>query len=395
MKTVKKIIALLLVCATLFGALMLCSCGKKDRIPLAYMNGRYIYDDDKEIRDYLLYYLTVNEIEIPESVDKMTYEYATAYAHCVDTVIWNRIYEKELRSQKVRIDKKALKAASKQQIASIDESLEGGYKRLCKSMGVSTDLFYNLQRYSAVLAEIYKIAAKEIEVSDEEISNYYRANLSDYIIKIGYRYDVILLEVLDLKSSTEMAEKKAEAEQVLAKLNGGADFAATQKEIIEKYSSDEYFYTSFAVGEATLGDNEFTPVPDLAAALSEIEAMYEEQGIKYDPNADAKSEEFNNYQGFLNSCYRVELVYALTSATKKDQVYEKPILSPLGYVIVKNLGRVENGGFRPLEEVSASIRDTIYKDKVNDSLSVLQEKLKTKYSVVFNATDVQWEIVDQ
>ena len=65
--------------------------------------------------------------------------------------------------------------------------------------------------------------------------------------------------------------------------------------------------------------------------------MMAEKNIKIDANANKDSDEYKNYESYINSLYRAELMYALTTATKSGEIYSKPILSTIGYVVVKNI----------------------------------------------------------
>lgn len=390
MKTVKKIMALLLVCATLCGSLMLCSCGHKNDIPIAYVDGTFYYGNDPEIRDYLLFYFATNNIDIPESQDALTTEYVAAYNLCVETVIWNHVYEKALRREKVKIDKSAIRNAAKTAKEAVDLSYEGGYKQMKKDLGISTDIIYNVQRYQYVLSLVQLFLFDKINLSDEELTKYYKTHIADYRIELGYYYDAILLEVLDLQNDEEIQSKKAEAETVIKRLSGGEDFDTVRKEIIAKYSTEGYFYTGLVSADGILAEDQFDAVSDdLSAEIDSLNQFYEECGISYDKNADKDSEAFSNYQLYLNSRYRVELVYALTQATKDGEIYENPIYSPIGYVVIRNNKHITEGGFTPFDEVKADVLEKAYGDAMDVAFENYKKELTEKYTIVFNSIQLE------
>ena len=169
------------------------------------------------------------------------------------------------------------------------------------------------------------------------------------------------------------------------------DFDAAREEVKKKYSDDKYFYTGFASGEATRAEGEYIKVDDLDAEKKAIEEMMAEKNIKIDANANKDSDEYKNYESYINSLYRAELMYALTTATKSGEIYSKPILSTIGYVVVKNIRHNDTVSFTNFGDVKDEIKQKIADKKFDKEVDNYREEMIEKYGVVFNKTDVDWQ----
>lgn len=389
MKNITRIFAFILALTMICLAIAACGKKKEEGHAVAVIDGEVIYDNDPEIVDYMVYYMVINEINIPKG-DELTYEYVTAASICTDTVIWNKIYEKELASRGITYKKSDLKDEI-ESVKDVFSNYEGGYEKFRKDLGLSKNFIYNMAKYAAISADIANILTKECEITDEEAIEYFNLHIEEYSRPKGIIYDAILLEVLDLQDDEEVAAKKAEAQECIARLSGGEDFDTVRKEIMKKYDSDKYVYTSFVSGEAILKDGDYYTVTDLAAEKKLIDETYEKEGIKYDAKADAKSDEFINYQQYLNSIYRAELMYALTTATKTGEIYSEPIYSPVGYVVVKHVGYNETVVFGNFNDSKDEIKSKLFNEKFSTILEDFQNDLIKKYSVRFNKMELEWE----
>ena len=84
-------------------------------------------------------------------------------------------------------------------------------------------------------------------------------------------------------------------------------------------------------------------------------------------------------------------MYALTTATKSGEIYSKPILSTIGYVVVKNIKHNETISFTNFGDVKDEIKETISGEKFDKEVDNYREEMIKKYGVVFNKTDVNWQ----
>lgn len=391
MNNLKKMAALFLALTMI--CLAFASCGKKPQekkgTPVAIVDGEIIYGNDQEILDYLAYYVWMNDIELPTD-DKISYAYTSAVTHCTDSVIWYRIYEKELASKGITFSEKKLKDKIDEAKATFADQ-DGGYEGFRKSLGISKNFVYNIVKYEAISEEIISIISERCDVSDEEALAYFNEHISEYTHAPGIVYDAILLEILDMQDSSEVEAKKAEAAEYIKKITGGMDFDAAREEVKKKYSDDKYFYTGFASGEATLAEGDYIKVDNLDTEIKAIEDMMKENNIKIDANADKNSDEYKNYESYINSLYRAELMYALTTATKSGEIYSKPILSTIGYVVVKNIRHNDTVSFTNFGDVKDEIKQKIADEKFDKEVDNYREEMIEKYGVVFNKTDVDWQ----
>lgn len=391
MNNFKKIAALFLAIAMV--CIAFAACGKdpqeKKGNPVAIVDGEIIYGDDPEILDYILYYTWMNDIELPTG-DQISYAYSSAMTYCTDSVIWYRIYEKELASMGITFSEKKLKDEVEKTKALFADQ-EGGYKGFCKSLGISTDFAYNMVKYEAISNAIISHVSEKCDVSDEEALAYFNENISEYTNPAGIVYDAILLEILDMQDASEVAARKAEAEEYIKKINSGMSFDAAREEVKKKYSDDKYFYTSFASGEAVLPSGEYTKVSDLDAEKKLIDSLMAENEMKYDASADKSSDEYKNYEYYINSLYRAELMYALTTATSSGEVYSTPILSTIGYVVVKNVKYNATISFTNFGEVKEEIKETLLDKKFDEAIEIFREEMIKKYGVAFNKVDIDWQ----
>lgn len=391
MNNLKKMAALFLALTMI--CLAFASCGKKPQekkgTPVAIVDGEIIYGNDQEILDYLAYYVWMNDIELPTD-DKISYAYTSAVTHCTDSVIWYRIYEKELASKGITFSEKKLKDKIDEAKATFADQ-DGGYEGFRKSLGISKNFVYNIVKYEAISEEIISIISERCDVSDEEALAYFNEHISEYTHAPGIVYDAILLEILDMQDSSEVEAKKAEAAEYIKKITGGMDFDAAREEVKKKYSDDKYFYTGFASGEATLAEGDYIKVDNLDTEIKAIEDMMKENNIKIDANADKNSDEYKNYESYINSLYRAELMYALTTATKSGEIYSKPILSTIGYVVVKNIRHNDTVSFTNFGDVKDEIKQKIAGEKFDKEVDNYREEMIEKYGVVFNKTDVDWQ----
>ena len=371
MNNLKKMAALFLALTMI--CLAFASCGKKPQknkgTPVAIVDGEIIYGNDQEILDYLAYYVWMNDIELPTD-DKISYAYTSAVTYCTDSVIWYRIYEKELASKGITFSEKKLKDKIDEAKATFADQ-DGGYEGFRKSLGISKNFVYNIVKYEAIA--------------------YFNEHISEYTHAPGIVYDAILLEILDMQDSSEVEAKKAEAAEYIKKITGGMDFDAAREEVKKKYSDDKYFYTGFASGEATLAEGDYIKVDNLDTEIKAIEDMMKENNIKIDANADKNSDEYKNYESYINSLYRAELMYALTTATKSGEIYSKPILSTIGYVVVKNIRHNDTVSFTNFGDVKDEIKQKIADKKFDKEVDNYREEMIEKYGVVFNKTDVDWQ----
>lgn len=370
MKQTKKILCILLILSSL--VVLLAGCGDRGEI-IAVYNNTPVYEED--VKDIINYYIATNATL--ESTDEEKSEMAK---EAVRTYVRYKLLEIDLKEKGYTIDEKALKQTVEDTIAYLDENFEGGYKDWRTMYLVSKDfLKEDLRRYE--LANLFnEYASDMVEVTDEEIQTYYNGNWQDYMAPAGYTWTAVLLEVLDLGDEEECAAAKAEAENYIRQINSGyTTLEKVKEDILKKYTEEDgYKQTALYSGENFSAKTDVKDIPDLAAALKEVEANYE----NLNPNAEPDTDEYKIYMKYLGECFQTEVYYALQNMEEGD-IYSKPLLSFAGYFIIR-LDKVKTtNDFILIEDVRDEIETAIRNEKVTEMFTTCMDELEEKYDVQY------------
>lgn len=167
-----------------------------------------------------------------------------------------------------------------------------------------------------------------IAASDKEVEEYYSSHPDEFSIPEKIKVSYILIKVDPEEQKEVKDEKKAKAEEIVAKARGGEDFSALAKQ----YSED------------TNTKNKGGTLPFFAKG--------------------SKDPEFE------------KAAFSL----KKDEISD-PILTNMGYNIIKLTDKKE-GGTKSLKEASNKIRNKLNQKNRNDAIENLLNDLKAKSKVV-------------
>lgn len=193
------------------------------------------------------------------------------------------------------------------------------------------DVRYKLEEFTKGIltqALIEETVNKNITVTDEEIEEYYKNNISEFEVPEKVKVSHILIAIDSDASENVKAEKKKQAEQILYKVKAGENFA----ELAQQFSDDS---TTKKRG-GVLG---FFP---RGSKSSEIE----------------------------------EVAFNL----KKGEVSDI-VLTDKGYHIIKLLDKKE-GTTRSLEDSRKKIKNRLTQQKKSEAIQRLLEDLKAKTKVV-------------
>jgi peptidyl-prolyl cis-trans isomerase C len=205
------------------------------------------------------------------------------------------------------------------------------------------DVKYKLEEFTKGIltqALIEETVNKNVTVTDEEIEEYYKNNISEFQVPEKVKVSHILIAVDSDAGENVKAEKKKQAEQVLYKVKAGENFA----ELAQQFSDD-------AATKKRGGVLGFFP---RGAKSSEIE----------------------------------EVAFDL----KKDEVSDI-VLTDKGYHIIKMLDKKE-GTTKSLEDSRKKITNKLTQKKKNEAIQSLLEDLKAKTKVVIYEETLK-EITDQ
>jgi len=169
---------------------------------------------------------------------------------------------------------------------------------------------------------------KSIAVTKKEIEEYYRANQNEFQVPERVKASHILIAVAPDAPESMQAEKKAKAEEILARIKAGEDFA----ELAKQYSDD-------------------TPTKNRGGVI-----------------------------GFFSKGSKEPAFEQAAFSLKNDEV-SKPVLTSKGYDIIKVLEKKE-AETKSLEESGSRISNKLEQKKRSESIEKLLKDVKGKTEVV-------------
>lgn len=375
-KTIKLICFFLAVSMV---ALIFCGCGKG--MLLATYDGGEVYSTDKDVKLWTKYLSGYYGSYILEG--KMTS--AELGKIIVKTIVAQRIREIEVAKRGLSISESEVEEMYEYNKKAFDENYEGGFKKMMKDSGLKKKFWMMFARNAVVEKAIARDILAKKEFTDKELTDYYTNNLKNYIISAGYTYTAMFVEVKDLSSESEWAEAKTAAQKYIDRIKGGEDFDKIKEEILSIYNEKNgYTQTSTWTGEGAIGFDEIYDIDDLEKALADADENYKDRNSK----ADKGSEEYGKYLQYLATCMAYTQSYAMEHM-EAGTIYSEPIISPLGWMILR-LDRVTEETYYPsLDEIRLDlIRDytneLVTSGKVMEKFSnEMDEKYHVKYEEVY------------
>ena len=180
---------------------------------------------------------------------------------------------------------------------------------------------------------------KSVVVTDEEIEKYYKGHPDEFKVPEKVKVSHILIAVSKDASEKEKGEKKAQAEEILARIKGGEDFTSLAKQFSD----------------------------------------------------DGKTKKRGGVMGFFTKGSKDPEFEEVAFSLKKGEV-SGVVLTKDGYHIIKLLDR-KPGKIKTLEEAKTRIRNKLQQKKRNEAVEKLLADLKAKNKVVIYE-DVLAEIME-
>jgi foldase protein PrsA len=200
------------------------------------------------------------------------------------------------------------------------------YEKALKKAGFTPeDYRANALAVSALTQKMFDAVTKDVEVSEQDIFQYYTANQSQYGAPESRDVRHILIAVKDKDGNVDFPASKAKADQIYAQLKGGADFAKLAKQVSADPGSKEQG------GKLTISRGQTVPEFDKVS--------------------------FELATGELS----------------------KPVKTTYGYHVIEAVSDVRKATTTPLEKVKASIRTTLLQQKRNEEMQKWVENLKKDY----------------
>ncbi len=193
------------------------------------------------------------------------------------------------------------------------------------------DVQYKIEEFTKGIltqALLEQTVNKNIAVTDQEIKQYYDANKSEFQMAERVKASHILIAVPADASESVKKEKKARAEEVLAKIKKGGDFA----ELAKQYSDD------------------------------------------------AATKNRGGVIGFFSKGSKEAAFEEAVAKLKKDEV-SSPVLTSKGYDIIKVL-ETKAAETKSLEESRNRISSKLEQKKRNESIEALLKDIKGRTDVV-------------
>ncbi len=340
MKKSIKLICLFL--AAVMIAVVFCGCKKKGML-LATYDGGEVYSNDEDVEEWTKY-LTSYYYSYVES-GAMTKDYLGTLI--VKTIVAQRIREIEVEKRGIEVTDEAVQNMYDYNKKAFDEQYDGGYDGMLKETGLSKDFWMMFARNAVIEQLIANDLVLNRNFTDEELTSFYADNLSKYITNAGYTYTALFIEVKDLSDDTEWSEQKAVAEKYIERLLSGEDFDDIKEEILSIYNEENgYKQTANWTGQGTVTFDEVYKVDDLEKSLKELDEKYSGRDSKADQSSDA----YSKYLQYLASSMAYTQSYAMTNI-KEGEIYASPIISPLGWMILRLDKIAEETIYPSLDEI--------------------------------------------
>jgi len=140
----------------------------------------------------------------------------------LDSLIENELIRQAAIKEGAEVTDEEIDAQVDEIVASFDD--EDTFNAALESAGMTMDDLRTNVRDQLLYEYLYDTVAPEVEISDEEIAAYYEENMDEFVTSDESQLSHILFD----------ADDKATAEEVLAEIQAGGDFAA----LAEEYSID-------------------------------------------------------------------------------------------------------------------------------------------------------------
>ena len=302
----------LLLCALV--AVALAGCGGDKDVPadaVAVVDGQEIARSDYEalISQAKKSYKNQKR-EFPAAGSQ---EFQTLRNQAVQFLVQREQFEQEASNMDVEVTDKQIDARLEQILKQYFGGDKKKYEKQLKEQGLTEKQVRNDIRAQIVSEKIFEQVTRDVKVSDADIEEYYGKNKATYSQPESRDVRHILVKT------------KAQADDLYAQLQGGADFAALAK----KFSEDTGSKANG--GKLTISKGQTVAPFDQTAFL-----------------------------------------------LKKNDI-SKPVKTEFGYHIIQPLSDTKPAKVTPLKEVKESIRQQLQQTKKNEAMTKWVDDLKKDY----------------
>ena len=356
-EVMKKIIKLIcFVLAVSMIAVIFCGC-KGSGVVLATYDGGEVLSTDDDVEQWTKYFThyysayTLQGLMTSSELGRIT----------IRSIVAMRLRELEAEKRGLEITDEAVKEMYDYNVKAFDEQYDGGFKKAMKDYGLKKKFWMMFARNAVVEELIVKDIINKMEITDAELTEFYVNNIKDYIISAGYTYTSVFVEVKDLSDENEWAENKSAAQKYIDRIIAGEDFDKIKEEILSIYNEENGYSqgTSWS-GKGVITFEELRKVDNLEETMKELDEKYAGR----DPKADKDSEAYGKYLQYLADCMANVQSYAMEHM-ETGTVYSEPIISPLGWMILRLDNFREETYYPSLNEIRDILRNNYINDLVN------------------------------
>ena len=324
MKTVTRT-TLIVLLATVALAAAACG-GGSDSVPtgaVAVVNGTEI--DKSELDDLIAQAKKGYESQSQEFPKAGTPEYQSIQTQYVAYLVELEEFRQEAEDLGIEVTEKDVEAAEQDFIKERFDGKREEYEKALKAQGFTPEEYREKAlEVSALSKALFDAVTKDVQVTDQEIAEYYAQNQSQYGTPESRDVRHILVAEKD-GDKVDFAASKAKADEIYAQLADGADFAALAKAESEDPGSKD------AGGKLTISRGQTVPEFDKVS--------------------------FELDKGELS----------------------KPVKTQYGYHVIEAVSDVRKATTTPLEKVKAGIRAQMLQQKRNEDMQLWVEDLRKKY----------------
>jgi peptidyl-prolyl cis-trans isomerase SurA len=156
-----------------------------------------------------------------------------------DQIVDERLFEAQASTMQVDVNEAQIDSAV-EDVKRRNHFSDAQLDQALAEQGMTRDAFRKALKKELETYQIlqYKVRSR-VKVTDEDVKNYYQQHGKEFAGDDAIRVRLIFFAVPKGAPASEEARIRAKAEQVLARIKGGADFAATAREVSEGPSRAE------------------------------------------------------------------------------------------------------------------------------------------------------------
>ena len=372
MKHCRKLAAMLLLVSML--VVLFASCGEKKGEIIAVYDNKPVYE--AEVADIINYELGT------QYTSTMTPDQLEAIMeNAVVTYVQYKAIELDLEKKGITVDEDELKKAVEDNKKYINDNMEGGYDAWKQSYQVSDAFLEEHLRRAQLRALCEEELKKEINVTDDEAYTYYLNNSLNYTAPAGYNWTSVLHEALNIEDAAECTAIEAEMKDYIAKITAGTmTMDDAKKAILAENTADKgYKYGSLFQGADFTATTVLPEITDLDAEIAAIKESYGNPVYK----EEMTDEEKEAYENCFAKVFQTEVYYALQNL-EIGEVYEKPIKSIIGYYIIRLDSISTVSGFKPFEDVKATIVETLTANALLNAYDSYLSEITIEYGLAYS-----------